>query len=245
MTPFAFPSRLLGELLVEQGLIVPGDLDDALAEQRATGRRLGEVLVSRGALTGAQLTRALAGQYGIELSAVTVSALENSEAPAPWQPLGRLLVMRESISQTALDQALATQRNSDRKLGEVLVTEHGVTMLELAAALSEQHGLAIGPDAAARPAVTSSFPDESFYEVKEPGGSALFSTDSFLEATDFAFEYLAAESPDVLEIIRQRGNERERVWECDQRGEPLAGADSVETYGFDPNAWTGPNFSRD
>ena len=80
---FAFPSRLLGELLVEQGLIVPADLDEALAEQRATGRRLGEVLVSRGALTGAQLTRALAGQYGIELSAVTVSALDRSTGGEP------------------------------------------------------------------------------------------------------------------------------------------------------------------
>ena len=243
MTPFAFPSRLLGELLVEKGLIVPADLDDALAEQRATGRRLGEVLVSRGALTGAQLTRALAEQYGIELSAVTVSALDTSNPPAPWQPVGRLLVRRGTISQAALDEALATQRSSDRKLGEVLVTEHGVSMLDLAAALSEQHGLAIGADTAARP-VTSAFPDGSFYEVKEPGRAALFTTDSFLEATDFAFEYLAAESPDVLEIVRQRGGERERVWECDQRGEPLAGPQSaVDTYGFDPNAWAGPNFS--
>jgi hypothetical protein len=65
---FTFPSRLLGELLVERGLIVPADLEDALAEQRQTGRRLGEVLVSRGTLTGAQLTRALAEQYGIDLS---------------------------------------------------------------------------------------------------------------------------------------------------------------------------------
>ena len=244
MASFAFPSRLLGELLIGRGLIVPADLDDALAEQRATGRRLGEVLVSRGALTGAQLTRALAEQYGIELSAGTVSALETSEPPAPWQPLGRLLVTRGTITKSALDEALVTQRSSDRKLGEILVTEHGVTMLDLAAVLSQQYGLAIGADAAARPA-TSSFPDESFYEVKEPGGPALFTTDSFLEATDFAFEYLAAESPDVLEIIRQRGSERERVWECDQRGEPLAGPDPVATYGFDPNAWTGPNFSRD
>ncbi len=239
---FAFPSRLLGELLVEQGLIVPADREGALAEQRATGRRLGEVLVSRGALTGAQLTRTLAEQYGIALAAVTVSALETAEPPAPWQPLGRLLVRRGTISQTALDEALATQRNSDRKLGEVLVTEHGVTMLDLAAALGEQHGLAIGADAAARP-VTSGFPDESLYEVKEPGRAALFTTDSFLEATDFAFEYLAAETPDVLEIVRQRGTERERVWQCDQRGETLAGVDPIATYGFDPNAWTGPNFS--
>ncbi len=241
---FTFPSRLLGELLIDRGLIVPADLEDALVEQRATGRRLGEVLVSKGALTGAQLTRALAEQYGIELPTVSVSTLEASEPPAPWQPLGRLLVTRGTISQAALDEALATQRHSDRKLGEVLVTEHSVTMLDLAAALSEQHGLAIGADAAAQP-VTSAFPDESFYEVKEPDGASLFSTDSFLEATDFAFEYLAAESPEVLEIVRGRGAERERVWQCDQRGEPIAEVDPIATYGFDPNAWTGPNFSGD
>jgi len=238
---FAFPSRLLGELLVERGLIVAADLEGALAEQRTTRRRLGEVLVSRGALTGAQLSRALAEQYGIELSAGTVSALDTSEPTAPWQPLGRLLVMRGTISQAALDEALATQRRSDRKLGEVLVTEHGVTMLDLAAALSEQHGLAIGADATAQRGA-SRFPDESVYEVKEPGQATLFSTDSFLEATDFAFEYLAAESPDVLEIVRQRGAERERVWQCDRRGEPVAD-ELIDTYGFDPNTWTGPNFS--
>jgi hypothetical protein len=237
VTRFTFPSRLLGELLVERGLIAPADLEDALAEQRATGRRLGEVLVSKGALTGAQLTRALAEQYGIDLSSETVSTLEISASPAPWQPLGRLLVTHGAISQAALDEALATQRSSGRRLGDILVGEHSVSMLQLAAALSEQHGLAVGADAAAQPA-TSRFADESSYEVKEPGGAALFTTDSFLEATDFAFEYLAAESPPVLEIVRQRGTERECVWQCDQRGEPLA-ADSP-SYGFDPNAWTGP-----
>lgn len=234
---FSFPSRLLGELLVERGLISAADLESALGEQRSTGRRLGEVLVSRGALTGAQLTRALAEQYGIELSAETASTLETAPAAAPWQPLGRLLVSQGTISQAALDEALATQRRSGRRLGDVLVSEHGVTMLQLAAALSEQHGLAVGTDAAARPAASNSM-DESLYEVKEPGRAALFTTDSFLEATDFAFEYLAAESPPVLEIVRQRGTERESVWQCDQRGEPLAAGSP--SYGFDPNAWTGP-----
>ena len=237
MTRFTFPSRLLGELLVERGLIARADLEDALAEQRATGRRLGEVLVSKGALTGAQLSRALAEQYGIDLSTETVSTLESTASPAPWQPLGRLLVTHGAISQAALDEALATQRSSGRRLGDILVGEHSVSMLQLAAALSEQHGLAVGADAAARPATTR-FADESSYEVKEPGGTALFTTDSFLEATDFAFEYLAADSPPVLEIVRQRGTERECVWQCDQRGEPLAAGSP--SYGFDPNAWTGP-----
>ena len=237
VTRFTFPSRLLGELLVERGLIDSTDLEDALAEQRATGRRLGEVLVSREALTGGQLTRALAEQYGIDLSTEAASTLESSAVPTPWQPLGRLLVTQAAISRSALDEALSTQRNSGRRLGDILVSEHGVSMLQLAAALSEQHGLEVGAGAAAQP-TTSRFADESSYEVKEPGRAALFTTDSFLEATDFAFEFLAAESPPVLEIVRQRGTKRESVWQCDQRGEALASGSP--SYGFDPNSWTGP-----
>jgi hypothetical protein len=89
-------------------------------------------------------------------------------------------------------------------------------------------------------AVASRFPDDAVYEVKEPGRRPRFTTDSFLEATDFAFEYLAAESPDVLEIVRARGSERERVWECDQRAGATGSPDAKDLYGFDPNAWTGP-----
>ena len=232
---FTFPSLLLGELLVERGLILPLELEDALAEQRATGRRLGEVLVSRGALTGAQLTSALAQQYGVDLSAEVTP----DEAPShePYQPLGRMLVARGTITQAQLDEALEAQRRSGRRLGDILVGDHGVSMLDLAAALGAQHGLKLADGGTA---VASRFADESVYEVKGPGRKPLFVTDSFLEATDFAFEYLAAEAPDVLEIVRVRGRERESVWQCDQRGAPAAKAGSVDRYGFDPNGWTGP-----
>lgn len=236
---FAFPWRLLGELLVEQGLIGPAELEDALAEQRATGRRLGEVLVSRGVLDGAALTRILAEQYRIDLPASTVADVETGVVPVPWQPLGRLLVTRGVITQAALDDALETQRRTGRRLGDILVTEHGVSMLDLAAGLGDQHGLAVQGEGPPR-AAESRFSDGATYEVKAPGRPALFTTDSFLEATDFAFEYLAAEAPDMLEIVRQRGAERERVWECDQRGASPGDSDAVELYGFDPNAWRGP-----
>jgi hypothetical protein len=233
---FTFPSLLLGELLVERGLILPLELEDALAEQRATGRRLGEVLVSRGALTGAQLTRALAEQYGVELSAEATAEPAPNE---PWQPLGRMLVARATITQAQLDEALEAQRRTGRRLGDILVGDHGVSMLELAAALGAQHGMKVEEGGAAA-ALTSRFADESVYEVKAPGRKSLFTTDSFLEATDFAFEYLAVESPDVLEIVRARGSERERVWECDQRNAPPDAPDPIGRYGFDPNAWSGP-----
>jgi hypothetical protein len=232
---FTFPSLLLGELLVERGLILPVELEDALAEQRSTGRRLGEVLVSRGALTGAQLTGALAEQYGVALSAEATAA--EPAAGEPYQPLGRMLVLREVITQHQLDEALQAQRKSGRRLGDILVGDHGVSMLSLAAALGAQHGMQVADGAVA---VASRYTDDAVYEVKEPGRKSRFTTDSFLEATDFAFEYLAAESPNVLEIVRVRGSERERVWECDQRAAAPDSPDSIARYGFDPNAWTGP-----
>jgi hypothetical protein len=235
MSQFAFPWRLLGDLLVEKGLVRSKELEEALEEQKATGRRLGEILVSRGALEAPVLTQVLAEQYGIELPPSTAVTAEPHGEPAPWQPLGRFLVSRGTVSQEALDDALATQRRTGRRLGDILVSEHGVSMLELAAALSAQQGLVVGGDA---PAV-SRFADESVYEIHEPDGSTLFTTDSFLEATDFAFEYLAAEAPRALEIDRIRGRERERVWEYDR--EAIAErVDLVERYGFEPNAWSGP-----
>ena len=232
---FTFPSLLLGELLVERGLILPVELEDALAEQRSTGRRLGEVLVSRGALTGAQLTQALAEQYGVSLSADATPLAPSPQEP--YQPLGRMLVAREVITQAQLDEALEAQRSGNRRLGDILVGDHGVSMLELAAALGAQHGMQVADGATA---IASRYPDDDLYEVKQPGRKPLFTSDSFLEATDFAFEYLAAESTDVLEIVRVRGRDRERVWECDQRTPASEPPDAIEIYGFDPNAWTGP-----
>jgi hypothetical protein len=236
MADFVFPWRLLGALLVEKGLIRASELEDALDEQRATGRRLGEILVSRGALDASALTRVLAEQYGIELPPSTSVATGSQETPAPWQPLGRLLVSRGTITQEALEAALDVQRRSGRRLGDVLVGDHGVSMLELAAALSQQQGLVVGGEETTS---TSRCPDDSSYEVMEPRGAALFSTDSFLEATDFAFEYLGAESPRTLAIVRVRASDREQVWSYDADA-PDDSPDLVERYGFQPNAWSGP-----
>jgi hypothetical protein len=110
-------------------------------------------------------------------------------------------------------------------------------MLDLAAALGEQHGLAISSEAP--PRQPSRFSDDWLYEIGEPTEPPLFRTDSFLEATDFAFEYLAAESPTRLEIVRLRGANRERVWEYDREASSAVD-DLVDVYGFDPNAWRGP-----
>src|ERR1700722_9880370 len=50
----------LGELLTEQSLITPAQLDQALKEQKRSGRKLGRVLTDLGILTENQLNQALA-----------------------------------------------------------------------------------------------------------------------------------------------------------------------------------------
>jgi hypothetical protein len=62
------PWRPLGELFVNRGLISEAELETALAEQAATGKRLGEILVERGLVSGPDLTSALMDQLGVEIS---------------------------------------------------------------------------------------------------------------------------------------------------------------------------------
>src|SRR4029077_18401729 len=65
------PWRPLGRLLVEQGLLSEEELERALEQQAATGRRLGETLVELEFVSHLSLSRALAEQYGIELKSET------------------------------------------------------------------------------------------------------------------------------------------------------------------------------
>lgn len=61
----------LGELLVEQGLVSPEDLDRALEEQARTGRKLGEYFVEAELVSLEQLTNVLLQQCGVDLTTDT------------------------------------------------------------------------------------------------------------------------------------------------------------------------------
>jgi type IV pilus assembly protein PilB len=51
--------KMLGQVLMESGLVSIEDINTALETQKATGQKLGEVLIAMGVLTREQLTRAL------------------------------------------------------------------------------------------------------------------------------------------------------------------------------------------
>jgi len=64
-TFFAFGTPRLGDMLVQKGLISAEQLQDALLESHASGKRLGEVLLERQWLFEDELARTLAGQLGL------------------------------------------------------------------------------------------------------------------------------------------------------------------------------------
>src|SRR3990170_3725409 len=72
----AAPPRLLGEILVQEGLTTPDTIEQALARAKTTGERLGEALVALGALTPADVLRALALQRHLPF-------LGRDELPSP------------------------------------------------------------------------------------------------------------------------------------------------------------------
>jgi hypothetical protein len=166
--------------------------------------------------------------------------------PQPWRPLGSLLVERGALSEAQLAEALRQQRTSDRRLGEILVERGYVTTLDLVAAVIDQHGLERSTQAGDFVSASLSSRAREVYEVEAEGSpglaQVLFRTGGFLDATDFAFELLAAENPSWLRIFRLHDGEREEVWAYDESraAEAAASPDIVELYGFDPARWTGP-----
>ena len=59
--------KLLGEILLEKGLITDEVLDEALESQKASMRRIGEELVDMGAITEGDVIEALSEQLNIPI----------------------------------------------------------------------------------------------------------------------------------------------------------------------------------
>lgn len=251
-----FPWRPLGAVLVDDGLVSRRELEHALAEQRETGRLLGQILVGRGLVSGSELARSLARQHGVEVRPAHESehrraqaAPESAQPPetGPWRSLGMLLSQKGLVAPSALQRALAEQREQPhRRLGEILVGYGDLSAPTLAAVLAEQHGVTVERPlvADAAPATESVGPS---YEVREldhagPRHSprVVYVGASLLDAADFACDYVDREQPPAVEIHRRDGRVTETVWTySSQRAAATASSDRslVETFGFDPTRW--------
>jgi hypothetical protein len=242
-----FPWQPLGTLLVDEGLVSAADVQQALLEQRRSGRLLGEIVVHRGYVSGADLARALAKQHSVELRTATDTeppAAQQDPAPKPapsvapdqtWRPLGRLLIEEGFLTARALQEALEAQAESpDRRLGEIMVERGLISGRGLALALAEQHGVTVlaeefGHNVEA--VITRPMSGEPKYElwdvVYHPAyqrRKILFETTNFLEAADFACDLVDREQPEALEIQRTDGTVSETVWTYSQQRADAAAA---------------------
>jgi hypothetical protein len=242
--------RPLGALLVERGLLTEPELDAALAEQRRTGRLIGQILVESGSLSAFALAQALTEQHGVELQ-TKADLGANARPQAAWRPLGKLLVEDGFLTKAELRKALRAQRESGgrRLLGEILVAEGFLTGIALARALAEQNGFELDrdEDESVETVLSTAGADEITYQVCEVGydpryqaRQVIYESASFLEAVDFAAEYIEDAEPDGIEIQRAHGASRETVWTYNESRAAATAASRkglAEMFGFDPTLW--------
>ena len=234
--------RLLGVLLVESGYLSGLSLARALAEQHGVELRT----PGEGSGTGA-----VSRPEPVRKQSRTERIRSTKPGEEGWRPLGVLLVEWAFLGKAELDGALAEQQQRPgRRLGEILVELGYLSGPDLARALALQHGVDVAEDefdARLDTVIVPSLPGQKVYLVCEvvfdPNyrtGSVLYESVNFLEAAEFALEYVEEHEPKALEIQRASGETRETVWTYSEtRAAALAASRTrlVETYGFDPIRW--------
>jgi hypothetical protein len=125
--------RPLGQLLLDGEFISHNDLERALLEQERTNELLGGVLVRLGVLDSVDLSAALSVQD--ELASVRDAI---RAAAGVRKLLGELLLDARRITPEVLDRALAEQRRTGERIGEILVRQGVLAKEELDAVLDFQ-----------------------------------------------------------------------------------------------------------
>jgi hypothetical protein len=138
--PQSLPSRLIGALFVERGLVSESQIRVALEIQRETGQQLGQVLVERFGVSRKELASVVADQWA------KLGGSSGPEDSASWRRLGDIFVERGFVTPEELDEALARQRQTGERLGEALVAQGVISKFELAGALAEQMAVLGDPD---------------------------------------------------------------------------------------------------
>ena len=126
--------RHIGRILLDGGFLSNNDIDHALEEQKLTRELLGQVLVRMGVLKARDINAPLLIQNHLSSidDAVKIAAGER-------QLLGALLVRSGRITGEQLDRAIAEQKKTGEKLGEVFTRLGMLTERQLAALIEFQH----------------------------------------------------------------------------------------------------------
>ena len=138
------PGEKLGELLVRKDRLTPTQLNEALLQQSASGKRIGALLVELGALNEHDLAWALSEQFGIELVDL------GHQTPEP----DAVALLSESFART--ESAIPLRLDGDRLI--VAVSDVTPEMVErLQAATHHAITLAVAPDRDVKRAIDTSY----------------------------------------------------------------------------------------
>jgi hypothetical protein len=140
---------------------------------------------------------------------MTQEMTQNGSVPMrPWRPIGELLVDAGVITRAELDEALALQRTTGQRLGEILIETGRISWLALAQAIGDQAMPgATRPEAPARP--FSEAPEERLEEVesllreRQRAFIELVSTTELLRRQVAQLEARLAERNEELARLRQ------------------------------------------
>jgi len=209
--PQPLPSRLIGALFVERGLVSESQIRIALEIQNETGQQLGQILVERFGVSRKELASVVAEQWA------KLGGSSGPEDAASWRRLGDIFVDRGFVSEDELNEALARQRQTGERLGEALVAQGVISKFELAGALAEQmaalessadestdapvgeatvHQL---PTRADEPSDPTAAPDLEFVPSEQNGSGPAEPAGATVDDDTPALEGLASESEKVQE----------------------------------------------
>jgi hypothetical protein len=141
----------LGEILVKRGLLSPGKLQAALADEQSKGTRLGGYLVEKGILTTDQLALALAEHFGVP------PALEADFVRAD-PALRKRLVVHQAIEL----QAIPLFATGPQRIAVAMANPNNPWVLDRLAFIL---GATVDPMAASEVALTCQF--ELLYKVRQ------------------------------------------------------------------------------
>jgi hypothetical protein len=119
--------RRLGEILMDEGLLNEGQVEEALKRQKATGELLGEALVKLGYVTETDIARTLATQFGY-----------------PFLDAMKYFIAPETLRLLPVDRALENQMIPLDRMGKTLMlATAGVVPPEVLESLEKQTGLKV------------------------------------------------------------------------------------------------------
>jgi cellulose synthase/poly-beta-1,6-N-acetylglucosamine synthase-like glycosyltransferase len=184
--------RLLGEVLLDLGLVSEGQIEDALDVQARTGDRLGEVLLHSGVIDERELAGALADQLRLPLLDVSAFEPDPEAVRIVPEPLARRhrfipLAVRDGVLYLAMsdpldDDALANLReHTTLPLRTVVASRSSVETL-LQRIYSGRYIEVATAD------LLNRAPEESAYRVLTPNQKLVFGTAALLFAICFAWK---------------------------------------------------------